>query len=452
MTNISVKTEEGMLRRISAVIFFAILAVSASTLFCDQGAKNWEFEKQIRIGDYSKKAVAVPLDKEIYDSAKEDLSDLRVLDAKGEECSYAIFVRNEMMTGQKLGLDIISNKIDATESVMTVELKGPPKPFNYLKVIPASNNFLRKITIQGSNDNRNWEVIRKEIVIYSFAFQMTATYFEQYTHETYSGYGFGTYTEENLSMRLPQVVYKYIRVIVPHDQDKEPVELRSMDIANMVVTEAEEDTCSGILVRTQTDPESKSVEYAANLGSRNIPLSRLDIAVEGSNFFRRVEVEGSNDLKEWHKLARDCIFSISVDDQAERKTTVKLGNVSARYIKIRVFNGDNKPINLVSVKGYFLKKYLVMIPEKDVEYKLLYGNPGARSVNYDLGEVIKGRSIDNFGIGSLADQVRNDKYEPYKENKPWTEDKPYILWIAMGIIILGLIYLGSQVVSKMDKK
>ncbi len=441
-----------MLRRISAAIFFAIFVFSTTPLFCDLLAKYWEFSKQIRIADYSKKAVAIPLDQQVYDSAKDDLRDLRVADSKGGECPYAVIVHNEMNIEQKLPLSVISKQITGTESVVTVELKEPLKPFNSLKVIPASNNFARKVTVEGSNDNKNWEVIRKGIIIYSFAFQMTHTYFEQYTHEVYEGYGFGTYSEENLSMQVPQAVFKFVRVIVPHDQDKEPVELKSLEIFKTVRADAQEDLCRAPVIKTQTNVGSKSIESIADLGSRNIPLSRLDVAVDGSNFFRRVEIEGSNDMKKWSRLASDVIFSISVDDQIEQKTMIKLNNTKLRYVKITVFNGDNKPIKLASVTGYYLKRYLVMIPEKGVEYKLLYANPGANAVNYDLGEVVKGKAIDNFGTGSLAGQVRNDKYEPYKEPRPWTEDKPYILWIAMGIIIFGLIFLGSQVINKMDKK
>jgi len=145
------------------------------------------------------------------------------------------------------------------------------------------------------------------------------------------------------------------------------------------------------------------------------------------------------------------IFSIAVDEETERNTTIDIGNAKYRYIKIKVFNGDNKAVKITSIKGYGLKKYLVIIPEKNIQYELLYGNPGAKAVSYDLSAVIKGKPIDSFGKGELANEVRNGKYEPYKERKPWTEDKPYILWIAMCIIIFGMIFLGSQVIKKMGK-
>jgi|GEM_PF-2561456 len=440
-----------MIRRIGMTIFFIVFAFSTTLAFCDVVVKHWEFSKPIHISDYSKKTVAIPLDQQIYDSAKDDLSDLRVVDLKAEELPYAVIAQDETRKDQKLPSDIITKQITQTESIIKIELKEPLKPFNGLKVIPESNNFARKITIEGSNDDKSWEIIRKGIVIYSFAFQMTHKYFEQYTNEIYKGYGFGRYFEENLFMQFPEVSFKFVRVSVPHDQDKEPVELKDLEIYKTIKMNSEEEPFKGSIIKIEPNMGSKSMENIVDFGYKNMPLSRIDIIPSQSNFFRKVEVEGSNDLKKWKSLASAVIFSISVDEETEQSTTVKLGDAKFRYIKINVFNGDNKPIKIASVAGHCLKRFLVIIPEKDVQYRLLYGNPEAKAVNYDTGNVIAGKALDNFGKGKLAKEIRNDKFELYKERKPWTEDKPYILWLVMGIIILGLIFLGSQVIRSMDK-
>lgn len=430
--------------------FLIISFFLANLAFSDIIVKNWEFTKDISILDYSKKAVAIPLDHQVYDSAKEDLSDLRIMDSKNGEWPYAVMVQSGDRREQKFFSTILSNQILPTESIMVVELKVPLKSFNSLAIIPETNNFARKVTVEGSNDNANWEIIRKGMVVYSFAFQTSYKYFEQYTNEIYEGYGFGRYSEENLSMVFPEATFKFVRVRIPHDQDKEPVEIKRIEIFRTVKSGIKEDVFKGNIIRIQPDERSKSEENIVDFGFKNMPLSRIDIKAEQSNFFRKAEVEGSNDMKEWKNLASGVIFSISVDEETEQNTRIDLGNVKFRYIKIKVYNGDNKPIKLASVTGTCLKNFLVIIPEKNTQYRLLYGNPGAKAVNYDLGEVIRGKTTDNFGIGALGNQVHNDSYEPYKERKPWTEDKPYILWLVMGIIILGLIFLGSRVIKKMD--
>ncbi len=438
-------------RRIGTIACVTISIFLAAQAFGGIIQKYWEFSKPIRIIDESRKAIAIPLDQEVYNSAKSDLSDLRVIGPQGEEYPYAVLIREEVKKEQKLRSKVISKNVTQTESVIAAELMEPLKPFNRVKVEPESNNFFRKITIEGSNDNRTWSTLRKDIVIYSLAFEMREKYFEHYTSEIYEGYGFGRYSEESLSVQFPEARYRFVRVRVPHDQDKEPVELRGVEAFHTVRTNAEEDTFKGTVTKTQAHAESKSVENIVDFGVKNAPLSRIDLATGQSNFFRKVEVEGSNDAKEWARLAHSVIFSISVDNETEENLSVSFKEAKVRYTKIRVFNGDNRPITLASVTGRGLKRLLVIIPEKATSYQLLYGNPAAKTVSYDLGDVIRGKAADSFGKGALGNQIRNDKYEPFKERRPWTEDKPYILWITMGIIGVGLIFLGSRVIKKMDK-
>ena len=192
-----------MRKLIVVTMFIAIFTLSASVALCDIAVRNWEFGKAIRILEYSKKAVAIPLDAQVYNSAKDDLGDLRVLGSKNEECPYAITVQSEIKKEQKIVSNIISKQITPTDSIIVVEIREHLKPFNGLKVIPESNNFARKITVEGSNDNKGWEIIRKGMIVYSFAFQMTYKSFEQYTNEIYEGYGFGKYSEENLAFQFP---------------------------------------------------------------------------------------------------------------------------------------------------------------------------------------------------------------------------------------------------------
>ncbi|MFA5143593.1 MAG: DUF3999 family protein [Candidatus Omnitrophota bacterium] len=441
-----------MRRLISLVPVAAIFIFLSTAAFCDVTAKYWEFNRPIRVSETARRAVAIPLDAQVFNAAKPGLSDLRVTDSKGGESPYAIFSQADTTKDEKLSSVVLSAKVMPAESVITAELKAPLKPFNRIVVIPESDNFARRITIEGSNDNKRWEIIRRGISVYSFSYQTTEHYFEQYTNETYIGYGFGSYSENKLSVSFPESAYKFVRVTVPHDKDKEPVKLKSLEIFNAVGVKAEEDSFKGAIINRLPCGADKAVENIVDFGSKGLRLSRIDLAAAQSNFFRRVEVEGSDDLKKWTSTGSGVIFSISVDDEPEQNLTLELRDSGYRYLKVKIFNGDNKPISLISVTGYSLKKFLVIIPDGSERYALLYGNPAAKQVNYDLGDVIRGKTIGSFGKGHLAAEIRNDKYVPYKEARPWTEEHPYILWVAMLGIIIGLIFLGGQVVRKVEKK
>ena len=442
-----------MSKRLGFILVIALFVFSQGTpALCDVTAKYWEFSKRILTPDQYKKAVAIPLDAQVYDKAKADLNDLRVVDTKDAECPYATFTQSETKKDEQLKLNIISKQITHTESLITVELKGPSRPFNRIMVVPESNNFARKITIEGSDDNNAWQIIRKGSIVHAFAFQMTHHYFEQYTNEVYEGYGFGKYSEEKLSVQFPEVKYRFVRVAIPHGQDKEPVELKGLEIFSTKYTAGEEDLFRGKIIKIGPGADPKSIETIIDFGYRNLNMSSIDIVAGRSNYFRRVEIEGSNDLPGWKSAGSGVIFSISVDEEKEENARIPIAGAGFRYLKIRIFNGDNKPIDIVTVTAKGLKRFLVIMPESGAQYRLLYGNPAAKAVSYDLGNLIRGKTIDSFGRGTLGNQVRNDKYVLYKEPKPWTEERPYILWIAMMAIILGLILLGFQVVKKVDNK
>ena len=307
----------------------------------------------------------------------------------------------------------------------------------------------RKIVIEGSHDNATWEPIRQGIGAYSFYYEVTQRYFERYTNEVYEGYAFGSFSREKLSVSFPEARFQYVRVRVPHDMDKEPVALKGMEIYRVSRTEAEEERFEAKVLSIQLGEEEKSTDSIVDFGAKNLRLSRIEINTPQTNFFRRVRVAGSDDRKEWTALAEGVIFSISLDQDEEKDTTVKLNKSPYRYLRIRVFNGDNKPLKIDSVTGYGLKKFLVIMPEKGREYTLLYGNPAAKAVHYDLGRLVSGKAVDVFAKGELGKQSRNEHYEPYKEPEPWTENKQ-VLWTAMLVIIIGLLFLGSRVIKKVN--
>lgn len=438
-----------LLYTIPAAVFIFMHGVPA---LCDVASKYWEFSKPVLVTDSSKKAAAIPLDDQVYNASKPDLTDLRVLDAGGSECPYALFTQREIKKDERQPSAVIAKDTTPTDSIITVEMKGTPGAYDRVLIVPEGNNFIRKITIEGSDDRKAWNIIRKDSLIYSFAFQTASHYFAQYTNEAYEGYGFGKYSEEKLSVLFPEVRYKFVRVTVPHDQDKEPVALKDLEIFSTKSTAGEEGIFRGKIISKVPGEDPKTIDTIVDLGSKNLGISSVNITAGRSNYFRRVEIYGSDDLKEWKSAGSGVIFSIAVDQENEENSDIDVLGTGYRYLKIKVFNGDNKPIDINDVTAKALTRFIIIMPEAGAKYRLIYGNPSAKPASYDIGDLIRGKTIDSFARGALGSQVRNDNYVPYKEAKPWTEERPYILWIAMMAIIIGLIFLASRIIRSMDIK
>ena len=204
----------------------------------------------------------------------------------------------------------------------------------------------------------------------------------------------------------------------------------------------------GSVIKTEVTPESKSVDMIVDFGSKYLPLKRVEINSPDQNFSRKIEIFSSNDGQSWKRVGEGVISSISVGGSNRINRTIKFNENKARYLKLRLYHGDNKPIKVSQVTGIGLKKYIVFIPHEKASHSLSYGNPAASAPAYDIGEVLRNKTLSDFMKASVGAEIKNNDFISQKEDKLWTEAHPYVLWTAMGAIILGLLGLAAQVVQK----
>lgn len=416
--------------------------------------KYWEYSKIVDLGGSPNKIMAAPLDKEVLNATKPGFEDLRLLDSAGGLAPYAIFTQSEESKVKNLKVNVLMSEIQLTESVMEAEIINYPViKYNSMTIVPKGSNFFRKITVEGSDDRTNWSIIRKDMPVYSMHLTRQSRYVEYFTNEIYGGVCFEEYSGKNLEITFPEVNFKYIKLRVPHDLDKDPVEIENIEVAYSIKISASETEYQGRILKMLPDDKLRSVDIIVDFGVKNAHITEIELVTNDVNFFRNLKVEASDDIDKWEgaNAGSGAIFSLNVDDYTERDMKVKINRADKRYYKIKILNGDNRPIFISSVKAKALTRFFVFIPEKGKTYKLLYGNPKADKVNYDIQRIIDGKQLSDFDLGKLGHQLRNEKYIPFKESKPWTEEYPYFLWVVLGVIMAGLILLGAQVLKKVGK-
>lgn len=439
---------------LQGVVFAVVFAGLAASQDCqaEMPFKHWQFSRPIEAEKDAKEVLAAELDGKVYDASREDLGDLRITSSQGATVPYTIRTQREVTQAKKLTSKVLSNEVGQLETVLLIDLGEEVRSYNEIKIVPKHNNFCRKVTVEGSQDNSQWHTIRKGIGVYSLSYQERQSYFASVTNEIYAGYGLSRYSSQNLSFRFPEASYRYLRIAVPHDEDKEPVELSDAEVYRSETAETEKASYPGRITGSEVGEDGKSVSVVIDLGSKNLPIEGIEIFSSQTNYFRQIEVQSSNDMKEWKAAGSGTIFSILLDGSLSANNVIHFNETKSRYVKLKVLNGDNKPIKIDSVKAIGLKRFAVFLRDKDHSYSLWYGNPKAEAVSYDIDRILNNRSFADFGGTALGEELKNAAYEPLSDKKPWTEDKPYLLWAVMGIIILGLISLGMQVIKKLDEK
>ncbi len=79
--------------------------------------------------------------------------------------------------------------------------------------------------------------------------------------------------------------------------------------------------------------------------------NRVELETPATNFLRRVEIEGTDDLRAaWNKLATsDHIF----DFQGSRSTAINYSENNYRYLRVKIVNKSEVPLEVTGAKAYY---------------------------------------------------------------------------------------------------
>lgn len=159
-------------RRFGELLFVIVALLLAPRVLADFDVQRWSHWREIVLPEPGSQNttdfVLVELDGQVFDRAKVDLSDLRVIDEQGHEiASKPVVVETAFDTDQRrvnpqrLTASFSDQGVDAKRraSVLLVDLGYRHVPSVRLEFDPASNNFRRQIEIEGSNDQQDWQRI-----------------------------------------------------------------------------------------------------------------------------------------------------------------------------------------------------------------------------------------------------------------------------------------------------
>lgn len=373
---------------------------------------------------------SIPLSPAIIAHSAASLNDLRIYNMAGSdttEIPYLLEYMGDRTEEQPVSFELV-NDVTHLKCCSFVTLKmNKNKVINSIHLDIAENNFDKVLSIQGSNDNKEWFDIKHHLRIVGF---------------DNAGISF-----RSSSISFPSAEYTYFRI--SFDDDSSP---------KVTVTNAyafENKTSKGqydeLPIKSKQQTENKKEKTSALIVdlSSNYMLSYLSLKSRDKNdFYRDINIYRSTgtyhtpkgDEDSWQMINSGVI--ISNDDNV-----FTLGNEQAKKIKIEVINYDNQPISLDEVKIFSEKVSLVAkLPASDRLY-LAYGNKNAAAPVYDLvhfkDKIPASLSVVSPGKEELKTAVtlNASAEEPLIKNKMW-------LWIIMLLVILLIGYFALSMVKK----
>jgi hypothetical protein len=355
---------------------------------------------------------AVKIDRELYIGAQRGLGDVRVV-RDGEEIPYVIAALGAESQTREEAAEILDQSIAPGQGLqLTLHLSDAPR-HNVVRIVTPEQNFRQAVRIETSENGRRWSIVRADGAIFDFTQ--------------------GNRRLSSLSLDYPVSTRPYLRLTIRG--------WTKIDAVSSALVEFQEEqspsreTLATLTPRVTEDRPTQSTIALLDLGAAGMPVDRMFVETPAAAFHRAVDIEASENGNDWRLVTQGVIERWS----GHSFVTIDIPQTQERYIRLRIYNRDDRPIEVKSVRLDGLIRHLRFFAAQAGQYWLYYGASDARAPSYDLAAVLAREGDKEAVQWTAGPQEPNPAYRPpVPPERPWSERHPAILYTVLGAAILGL--------------
>jgi hypothetical protein len=408
---------------ISVALLIAAICVTA---LAQSRMAAWQFLIPVTPGEGNPmKELVVPL--KVLGQAREDLADLRIVDAKGSEIPYALLIRREVDRTQEIAASVFNQASSGKAGEMSVDLGENSGEHNEVEVVTGGMDFRRQVSVEGSDDGKTWKTLTTGAVIFSMTTQNQTLSSDRVTY--------------------PTSRYRFLRVRVFADEltDRHAPTISQVKVT-MAVREQGELTQWGLSIpqheylRNQGAPASG---WTIDLGGR-VPCDRLLIDFAEDSFSRLYTLEVIDDLQNI-RVASSGELSRRLGEKRQPLIVPFEEELYVRKLRLVVNDYSNPGLSISAITAAAPARQLVFeLKDGSAQpLQLYFGNPKATAPHYDFEKELWARQafvpVRATTKGSVGS---NPDFRP--EPLPLTERAPWLIYLVLSLssIALALILIS----------
>jgi len=371
--------------------------------------------------------VVVTLDAAVYEGARADLGDLRVVDGAGSEVPYLIErVDDEPLLPAQHPQ--IGNRVFRREEAQATLDFGVPTLKSQLTLSLSGDNFRRRVKVEGRpRTDPQWATLTDSAYVFAVPGPSAARY---------------------EAVALPENNFPLLRVTVYHGpDDPERVEILDASTRPAVRRRPREETLLLRLRRTE-DAAAHETILTLDLGARHQPVRGVRLDVADPALFRGVVVEARVDPPpagageaalplSWRYLGEGAIYRY--EEGGETREALRLDVAGReRVLRLRVRNRDDRPLEIRGATAFVPVERLAFETRAGGPYRLRYGDPRLSPPAYDLVRTAGDPAL--FASRALPAALLAPRALPGAPppTPPWTERNPVLLWAGFLSVVAAL--------------
>lgn len=391
---------------------------------------QWQQFCKVSAGETTKGYAMVELTALLCEQAAADLRDLRVVKASGgslAEIPYDIVNPPAQYRERSLSAAVLNRGVAGNNSTATVDLGNSIQPHNRLRINTASRNFIKEVTLEGSQNGITWIKIRNSGKIADFSTS------GQSFHQT--------------DITYDSTDFRYLRIVLSAGTG-DAVEIDGIDVMFIDNKPETEKFLPMKITGQQISAKDNSSILTMTGGFSKFPIDKLHFTVQDVNFSRSAAVFGSSDMKAWERVGDGTLASFKLANYAGSQLSLPITSTSYRYLRVIIQNGDSAPVKVSEVSGSYNPRYILFPGEAGGNYRVYVNNSSAQAPNYDLSS-FSDRVLDtNPPVWGLSTPQKNPEF---KETAPVIPESEKHKWLLPGVLALLVAGLGFFIVRTLPK-
>ncbi|MBZ5553946.1 MAG: DUF3999 domain-containing protein [Acidobacteriia bacterium] len=407
-----------------------LLILPSALLVADFELTHWKYFKSIQLtGVSSKQVVSVALDNELISHTAFLEHEVRLIEGQASEVAFNLVADNdEILEENQINVAILNKAVLGEKYQQFIcDLGAAGRITNRLVLETSSHNFVRRADVEGSGDGRNWLSLAKGLHIFDWS------------------------EGRRLKLEFPDSTYRFLKVLLWLDGGA-PLDIQGAGVSRHEKISGELEPVPVALHSRLPQTPQKFSEWIYDFGHDRPLVNRCIFEVTKQNFRRRVELAVSDDITQWQPGPALEIFRTTLGDFKDEFTTLETNALNHRYLRIRILNGDDRPLEVTAISFRRFVRRVVFEFDPARSYRLFYGNSSAQHPSYDLTALESRSGPGSLTKGSLARQEVNPSYLEPLNRLPWSERHPRLLWAVLFIVVLLLGTLLIRSAKMMGKK
>ncbi|MHA0856852.1 DUF3999 family protein [Paenibacillus sp. CMAA1364] len=379
--------------------------------------QGWQFSKGIDLQG-TDPYHGLFLDEEVYAGANGDLSDLRIVDKKGQFVPYYIdsgyglakdmtkkYTSSLVHTAMKDGNMLLDYQI--TPEAEHKDIRG-----NLLSVELPEETFLKRIKVYGSYDGHQWQFIDQgDLYRTDQLVKNTIELGSEYKYEYY---------RLNVLNNVEKLIFPTLQLI-HNTQERQWIDYKKLGKPSYEMKQV--DKVTHIIVKNES----------------RLQVTQLQLSTKSNNYKRSYKVYDDQDVRMTTAGSQD-IYQLNFKDKQITNNTIMLETPTrSSNITIELNNHDNLPLDITAFEmGYIVDKIVF----EDIgagPYQLWYGKSDAIQPEYDIVNFKTYIEHEDVRVGKFqAQQIVQDAPTSEGPAPWWMQAK---IWFNVVIILVSLMLI-----------